>query len=84
MTPQHTGVFAGALWRKSSYSADNGNCVELAWRKSTYSADNGNCVELSLTSGFAGLRDSKNPEGPALVLPVAHLAAFVSTTKLTA
>jgi hypothetical protein len=84
MTPQHTGVLAGALWRKSSHSFENGSCVELAWRKSTHSIENGSCIELSLTSDVSGVRDSKNPEGPALLLPVAHLAAFVSTTKLTA
>jgi hypothetical protein len=36
------------LWRKSSYSGSNGNCVEVAaWRKSSYSGSNGNCVEVA-------------------------------------
>lgn len=36
-----------AAWRKSSYSSQNGNCVEVAaWRKSSHSSDNGNCVEV--------------------------------------
>lgn len=33
-------------WRKSSYSTDNGDCVEVAWRKSSYSTNNGGCVEV--------------------------------------
>jgi hypothetical protein len=33
-------------WRKSSYSTDNGNCVEIAWRKSSRSASHSNCVEI--------------------------------------
>jgi hypothetical protein len=36
-------------WRKSSYSAANGNCVEVAftgWHTSSHSGGNGNCVEV--------------------------------------
>lgn len=44
-----------AVWRKSTYSSQSGNCVEVArlqdliatWRKSTYSGQNGNCVEVA-------------------------------------
>ncbi|MDQ3576217.1 MAG: DUF397 domain-containing protein [Actinomycetota bacterium] len=34
------------VWRKSSFSAGNGNCVEVGWRKSSFSASNGDCVEV--------------------------------------
>jgi hypothetical protein len=34
------------VWRKSSYSGTNGNCVEVGWRKSSYSGPNGGCVEI--------------------------------------
>lgn len=38
----------GALvWRKSSFSAGSGDCVEVAWRKSSFSAGNGDCVEVA-------------------------------------
>ncbi|MFB6943495.1 DUF397 domain-containing protein [Streptomyces sp. NPDC060286] len=51
-----------------------------AWRRSSYSnADGGQCVEVS--DGFPGVvpvRDSKVPDGPALVFPVSAWAAFVS------
>lgn len=36
----------GIVWRKSSYSAANGGCVEVGWRKSSFSGGNGECVEV--------------------------------------
>ncbi|MFD0683137.1 DUF397 domain-containing protein [Actinomadura fibrosa] len=37
----------GVRWRKSSYSGEQGICVEIgAWRVSSHSADVGNCVEV--------------------------------------
>jgi hypothetical protein len=49
------------------------------WHKSSYSSNNGNCVEVarSLPSVVA-VRDSKNPDGPALVFTAAAWRAFVS------
>ncbi|MGW3072964.1 DUF397 domain-containing protein [Kitasatospora sp. NPDC001132] len=75
------------IWRKSSHSGDNGgNCIELAvaaWRKSSYSnSDGGNCIEVA--PGFPGLvpvRDSKDPQGPALVFPAAAWEAFVEAVR---
>ncbi|ALO08339.1 hypothetical protein AQF52_2745 [Streptomyces venezuelae] len=42
------------------------------WRKSSYSdGDGGNCVEvLDDVPGVVPVRDSKNPTGPALLVPV--------------
>lgn len=35
------------VWRKSSRSADEGNCIEVAcWRTSSYSAEEGHCLEV--------------------------------------
>ena len=36
-------------WRKSSYSAYNGSCVEfkVEWQKSSHSTANGHCVEMA-------------------------------------
>ncbi|CAM5447072.1 hypothetical protein SALBM311S_05300 [Streptomyces alboniger] len=60
----------GAVWTKSSYSgSDQGQCVEVA--------------DLAGTSfaGQRGIRDSKNPEGPALLIPKGSFANFMTAVK---
>ncbi|MFB7589238.1 DUF397 domain-containing protein [Streptomyces sp. NPDC056169] len=77
---------AGARWRKSSYSGDNGGqCIECAplgttaWQKSSYSGDNGGeCIEVADLTAHVAVRDSKNPEGPAFLATPAAFTAFVS------
>ncbi|GAA4683960.1 hypothetical protein GCM10023324_43010 [Streptomyces youssoufiensis] len=57
---------SAAMWRKSSYSGNNG----------------GNCVEVA--PGFPGVvpvRDSKDPNGPALAFSSSAWAAFVAGVK---
>jgi hypothetical protein len=53
------------------------------WRKSSYSnGDGGACVEVA--DGFPGVipvRDSKIPEGPALIFPNAGWSAFVTAIR---
>ena len=53
------------------------------WRKSSYSnQEGGDCVELA--NGFPGVvpvRDSKDPQRPALVFPAASWAAFIGELK---
>ncbi|GAA2142099.1 DUF397 domain-containing protein [Kitasatospora kazusensis] len=54
------------------------------WRKSSYSDDEGNtCIEVA-DGQFAGVtpvRDSKDPEGPALVFAADAFASFVAAVK---
>ena len=52
---------------------------EYAWFTSSYSDAGQNCVEAArLTRGNAiAIRDSKNPIGPALVLPAMAWTAFI-------
>jgi hypothetical protein len=53
------------------------------WRKSSYSnSAGGACIEIA--DGFPGVvpvRDSKDPEGPALVFEARAFAAFVDAVK---
>lgn len=64
-------------WVKSSRSADNGCCVEVAFVKSSYSAENGCCVEVARTPEAVMVRDSKDKDGPVLSFDVAAWRAFV-------
>ncbi|MFG2290560.1 DUF397 domain-containing protein [Streptomyces sp. NPDC048595] len=79
-------------WRKSSYSnQDGGECVEVAdellhaatWRKSSYSnPDGGACIEVSDDlPALVPVRDSKDPQGPALLFPAAAWSSFVTAVK---
>ena len=56
--------------------------MELTWRKSSYS-DNlgGNCVEVASYSKGVGVRDSKDPGGPKLVLDPAAFRALITDLK---
>lgn len=52
------------------------------WRKSSYSSQNGACVEVATNLPAAvAVRDSKDPEGPGLVVPAAEWRAFVRGLK---
>ncbi|MFE5889013.1 DUF397 domain-containing protein [Streptomyces sp. NPDC056462] len=52
---------AGAQWRKSSYSSDQG----------------GDCVEITEIPTVIAIRDSKNPAGPIVTLDPAAFNAFL-------
>ncbi|MFI6289388.1 DUF397 domain-containing protein [Streptomyces sp. NPDC051018] len=55
------------------------------WSKSTYSGNGGgNCVEHApsfAASGMVPVRDSKDPQGPALVFSVNGWRGFISAVK---
>jgi hypothetical protein len=67
MSTATTGIkasdIAGAAWTKSSYSGPTGgNCVEVAF----------------LPAGQVAMRNSRQPDGPALVFTPAEWDAFIS------
>jgi hypothetical protein len=54
----------------------------LGWRKSRRSGAQGNCVEVCvLPSGRVALRDSKDPNGPVLVVSAASFASWIFTLR---
>lgn len=55
-----------------------------AWRKSSKSSDNGGqCVEVaSNVPGVVAVRDSKDPDGPALLFTPAEWRSFVGGVKI--
>ena len=57
--------------------------TELVWRKSTRSGpQGGNCVEVAdLPNDEIAVRDSKDPDGPALVFTLAEWQAFIGGAK---
>lgn len=56
------------------------NLIGATWRKSTRSGSTGgNCVEVAGNlPGIVGVRDSKDPSGPALVFGPGAWRSFVA------
>lgn len=54
-----------AIWRKSSRSTNNG----------------GNCVELARVGRVVAVRDSKDPQAPALVFGADTMRVFLDAIK---
>ena len=56
------------------------------WRKSSYSGGNGGtCVEVARNlPDVVAVRDSKNPDGPALILSRTEWASFITRLRATA
>ncbi|MFG2088722.1 DUF397 domain-containing protein [Spirillospora sp. NPDC048824] len=53
-----------------------------AWRKSSHSSSQGDdCVELAGLNGVIGLRDSKDPDGPKLLMDADEFTALVAALK---
>ncbi|SNS52721.1 protein of unknown function [Actinomadura meyerae] len=56
--------------------------LNTTWRKSTHSGnDGGDCVELADLGEVVGLRDSKDPDGPKLVVRRAEFSALLTSLK---
>jgi hypothetical protein len=59
-------------WRKSSYSTNGGDCVEVA----TIAHDSGKSSGITVL-----MRDSKDPNGPRLEFTDVEFQAFVQGVK---
>jgi len=54
----------------------------VTWQKSRRSNSQGNCVEIAaLPGGGAAVRNSRHPEGPALVYTRAEMEALILGVK---
>jgi hypothetical protein len=55
----------------------------LHWQKSRRSNPSGNCVEMAELPGGAGIavRNSRDPEGPALIYTFAEIEAFIAGAR---
>lgn len=52
------------------------------WHKSSHSSQDGNCVEVARNlPGVVAVRDSKDQDGPALVVTREQWGAFLSVLK---
>ena len=58
----------GAVWRKTSYSGDNG----------------GNCVEVAVAGLSVAVRDSRDPDGSLLAVAADTWKAFAERVKADA
>jgi hypothetical protein len=59
-----------------------GDLGQLEWRKSSASNPSGNCVEAAaLPDGSVALRNSREPDGTALIYTRAEIAAFLAGVR---
>jgi hypothetical protein len=55
---------------------------EVRWQKSRYSNSQGTCVELGrLPSGEIAVRNSRHPDGPALIYTQAEIRALLQGVR---
>jgi hypothetical protein len=53
----------------------------LNWKKSSHSGVRENCVEVAGAPEAVAMRDSKDPDGPALLFSRAAFASFLRSVR---
>ncbi|MFD4400002.1 DUF397 domain-containing protein [Kitasatospora sp. NPDC059803] len=62
--------------------SDRADLSGASWIKSSYSDNGGDCVEVATdVPNLAPVRDSKDPEGPALVFPADAWSSFIAVIR---
>ncbi|MFG2783768.1 DUF397 domain-containing protein [Streptomyces prunicolor] len=73
-----------ALPRNVPSSSDSSDLSGVRWLRSSYSTGANNCVEaarpqIGPRAGLLAVRDSKDPQGPALLFSPASWTGFLAT-----
>lgn len=65
--------------KQSGNGVPAGELLGVTWQKSHRSSPSGNCVELAQLphGGGVALRNSRDPEGPALIYTHDEIRAFI-------
>ena len=67
---------------KSTNGSSTSGLGSLRWLNSRRSNPSGNCVEVAeLPDGGVAVRNSRDPEGPALIYTSAEITAFILGAK---
>jgi hypothetical protein len=60
---------------------DTPELVGAQWRTSSYSGSNGNCVQVAVADPVIAVRDSTDPDGPALGFTPDQWRTFTGPVK---
>lgn len=65
-----------------TYNGMPANHLNVTWKKTPCSSPQGDCVELArLAGGEVAVRNSRDPEGPALIYTGAEITHFIHGIK---
>lgn len=63
------------------HGTDEPDLSRAPWRTSTYSGGNGDCVEIAELGTVIAVRDSKDRQGPKLVVGADEWRGFVADVR---
>jgi hypothetical protein len=55
------------------------NFNDALWRKASRSTNGPDCVEITFNGRVIGVRDSRNPTGPILIITPSEWTTFLTT-----